>query len=49
MDVFGDCLLGDSEGLGELVERRIGAGQSGDDGAANWVGEGHEGRSSWSW
>ena len=43
MDVFGDCLLGDSEGLGKLVERRVGAGQPGHDRATNWVGEGHEG------
>ena len=43
MDVFGDGLFGDSKGLGELVERRVGAGQAGDDGATNWVGEGQEG------
>ena len=43
MDMFGDRLLGDSEGLGEFVECRIGARQAGDDGAANGVGEGHEG------
>jgi hypothetical protein len=42
MDVFGNGLLGDSEGLSELVERRVRAGQAGDNGAANWVGEGHE-------
>jgi hypothetical protein len=43
MDVFGDCLLGDSEGLSELVERRVRAGQAGDDSAANGICKGHEG------
>ena len=43
MDVFGDCLLADSERLSELVERRVGAGQAGDDGTTNWICEGHEG------
>jgi hypothetical protein len=43
LDVFGDGLLGDGKGLGELVDGRVAAGEAGDNGAANWIGQRQEG------
>ena len=43
LDVFGDGLFGDGKGLGELVDGGVAAGEAGDDGAANRIGQSQEG------
>ena len=43
LDVLGDGLLGDGEGLGELVDSCVAAGEACHDGAAQRIGQGHEG------
>jgi hypothetical protein len=43
LDVSGDGLLGDGEGSGQVVDGGVAAGEAGDDGPTDGVGQGEEG------
>jgi hypothetical protein len=43
LDVLGHRLLGDGEGFGEVVDRRVGSGEARDDRPPDRIGQRHEG------